>query len=167
MTRRDFLFKWLFYSCATLTFIALQHLLLNRLEVWGVHPFLLPILAVLPATLESRQESIFYAIALGLICDLRTAAPIPIFYTMVFLLAALLTSQIAGRLIMPGFLCAFLCGLLALVLCNLLQFLLTFSQGYPAATALHLMGREVLLSAPAAVLIFPVYRKIFRRIRNE
>lgn len=167
MTRRDFFLKWLFYGCATLLMIALQHLLLNRWQVQGVHPFVLPILAIMPATLESRQESIFYAIALGLICDLTAADPVPGFYTAIFLFSALVTSQIAGKLIMPGFLCAFLCGLLALIFTNLLHILFAFSRGASAATAFSLMGWELLLSAPLSVLIFPLYRKIYRRIRNE
>lgn len=167
MTRRDFLLKWLFYGCATLLLIAIQHLLLNRWQIQGVHPFILPLLAVIPATLESRQESLFYAIALGLICDLTAAAPVPGFYTATFLFSALVTSQIAGKLIMPGFLCAFLCGLLALTLTSLLQILFAISRGSDAATVFSLMGWELLLSAPASVLIFPIYRKIYRMIRNE
>lgn len=168
MTRRDFFLKWLFYSCATLALIALQHLLLNPLEFRGVHPFILPLLAVMPAILESRQESLFFAAALGLVCDLTAVTSVPIFYTLVFLAAALLTSLISRRLIMPGFLCAFLCGLLAMTLNGLLYILfLTFSQGLSAAAAFPLLGWELLLSVPAAPLIFPLYRKIYRRIRNE
>lgn len=168
MTRRDFFLKWLFYSCLTLLLIAVQHLLLNHLEVQGIHPFILPLLAVMPAIWESRQESLFFAVALGLLCDLTADAPIPIFYTLVFLAAALLTSLIARRLIMPGFLCAFLCGALAMFLNDLFYLLLlTFSQGSSAAAALLLMGQEFLLSIPLAPLISPFYRKIYRRIRNE
>lgn len=168
MTRRDFFLKWLFYGTATLLLIALQHLVLNHLEIRGVHPYILPLLAIMPAILENRQESLFFAVLLGVVFDLTAAAPLPIFYAPVFLAVTALTSLISGRAILSGYLCALLCGLLTMVITGLCYILaLSFSGGLPAFSAFSLMGWELLLSLPAAPLIFPIYQKIYRRIRNE
>ena len=45
MTRRMLTIKWVFYSLWTLLFLLAQQLVLPHIRVWGVHPFLLPVLA--------------------------------------------------------------------------------------------------------------------------
>lgn len=169
MNQRDLFYKWLFYSLAALIWMMLQQLLLNHLALWGgIHPFVLPMVPVMAAILESRQESAFFAIGAGLLCDLLMPGAIPCFYTVAFLLSALLSGLIAGRVIMPGFLCAFVCSVLAMVLTNLLHILLlTYSTSFALADAFALLGRELLLSLPFSPLLFLTSRKIYRRIRNE
>ena len=138
------------------------------LEIWGIHPFLLPMLPVMAVILEGQRESAFFAVGLGLFCDLLFPGVIPCFYTLAFLVCALVAGLLAGRVIMPGFLCAFVCGALALVVTNLLQILfLTFRISFSFSDAMLLLGKELLLSIAAAPLIFLVFRKISRRLRNE
>lgn len=169
MTQRDLFYKWLFYSLAGLLWVAVQQLLLNHMNFWdGVHPFVLPMVPIMAAILEKRQESAFFAIGAGLFCDLLMPSVIPCFYTLAFLSAALLSGLIAGRMIMPGFLCAFVCSVLALVLTDLLQIVfLSPSANFAAADALALMGRGLLLSLPFSPLLFLTFRKVWRLIRNE
>ena len=168
MTQRELFYKWLFYSLVGLFWVAVQQLLLNQLDFWGgVHPFVLPMLPTMASILEKRQESAFFAIGAGLFCDLLMPGVIPCFYTLVFLCSVLLSGLIAGRVIMPGFLCAFVCSVLNLVLTDVLLILfLTYSTDFSAAQALSLMGRELLLSLPFSPLIFLTFRKIWRWIRN-
>lgn len=168
MTQRDLFFKWLFYSLAGLFWVAAQQLLLNHLDIWdGVHPFVLPLIPTMASVLERRQESAFFAIGAGLFCDLLMPGVIPCFYTLAFLSASVLSGLIAGRVIMPGFLCAFVCSVLALVLTDLLLLLfLSPSIDFTAATALTLTGRELLLSLPFSPLLFLSFRKVWRLIRN-
>lgn len=169
MTQRDLFYKWLFYSLLGLFWMALQQLLLNPLDIWnGTHPFILPMLPIMAAILESRQESAFFAIGAGLVCDLLIGSVVPCFYTLTFLSSVLLAGLIAGRIIVPGFLCAFVCSVMALVLTDLLLILLlTASADFSAADAFALLGRELLLSLPLYPLIFLSFRKVFRLIRNE
>ena len=74
----------------------------------------------------------------------------------------------AGRVIMSGVLCAFVCGTLALVVTDLLMIVILINKTSFALTdALLLSGKELLLSVAAAPLIFLVYRKISRRMHNS
>ena len=167
MTRRDLTIKWVLFSLASLGFIALQQLLLNRWEIWGVHPYLLPMLPVMSVILEGQKESAFFAVGLGLFCDLLSPAIIPCFYTIAFLACSLLAGVVAGRMIMPGFLCAFVCGALSMVVTDLLHMLfLTFYSSFPLSAAFALMGKELLLSILAAPVIFLLFRKISRALHN-
>ena len=168
MNQRDMFFKWLFYSLATLLGLLIQALVLNRLDLWqGVHPFLPPILAICPAILEGREESTFFAVGLGLVLDLLIPTNFPAFYTISFVLLALLTKQIANRIIVPGFVCAFVCGALALVLTNLLRFVLVSAHGGADLTAVALLSlRELVLTLPLIPLYFWLCRKIYLRMRD-
>ena len=168
MSRRDLTIKWAFFSVAALAFIALQQLLLNRLEVWGIHPYLLPMLPVMAVILEGQKESSFFAVGLGFFCDLLSPAIIPCFYTIAFLACSLLAGIIAGRVIMPGFLCAFVCGAMAMVVTDLLRMLfLTFYGNFSLSVSFTLMAKELLLSIAAAPVIFFVFQKISRLLHNE
>ena len=45
MNQRDMFFKWLYYAGAVLLLVLVQSLVLNRISVWAVHPFLPPVIA--------------------------------------------------------------------------------------------------------------------------
>ena len=169
MTQRDIFYKWLFYALLSILWTSLQQLVLNRLDFWGgVHPFVLPLIPVMAAILENRAESAFFAVGAGLFCDLLLPGVIPGFYTLAILAAALLCGLIAGRVIVPGFLCAFICSVVSLVLTDLLLLVFLFpSTHFAAPDAFSLMGRELLLSLPFAPLLFLTYRKIWRMLHNE
>ena len=49
LKQRDMFFKWLYYAGATLLLVLVQSLVLNRICVWGVHPFLPPLIAAITA----------------------------------------------------------------------------------------------------------------------
>ena len=70
MTRRAILLKWILYCLCALALALLQGLVLVYVRVWGVHPFLLPAIAVIPATLERNEQALLYAVFFGLACDL-------------------------------------------------------------------------------------------------
>jgi len=169
MSQRDLFYKWLFYSLLGLFWLSVQQLLLNRLTIWnGIHPFILPMVPAMAAIFERRQESCFFAIGAGLLCDLLLPGSPPCLYTVIFLFTALLSGLIAGRVIVHGFLCAFVCSVAAIVLSNLFHCIFfSPSTEFTAATALSLAGRELLLSLPLFPLLFLSFRKIYHRIRNE
>ena len=55
LNQRDMFFKWLYYAGATLLLVLVQSLVLNRICVWGVHPFLPPLIAAITAMLERAR----------------------------------------------------------------------------------------------------------------
>ncbi len=168
MNQRDMFFKWLFYSAAALLFLLLQGLVLDRLPLWqGIHPYLPPLIAIIPAVLESRQESTFFAIGVGMVMDLLTPTPFSAFYTLVFAAAALLTQQIAKRVIVPGYICALLCGALAQFLTHCGRFLLmgVYSR-HVILAMLAMAGRELVLTLPWTFPCFWLGLKIYRRMRD-
>ena len=65
MTRRAILLKWILYCLCALALALLQGLVLVYVRVWGVHPFLLPAIAVIPATLERNEQALLYAVFFG------------------------------------------------------------------------------------------------------
>lgn len=168
MSQKDIYYKWLFYTLLALLYAALQQLAFNHLRIWGgVHPFVLPLIPVMVAILESRQDSVFFAIAAGLFCDFLMPGVFPCFYALAFAGAALLADLVAGRVIMPGFLCAAVCSVAALILTDvLLTLFLASSAGFSSGAALSLMGRELLLSLPFAPVLFASFRKIRQLIHD-
>ena len=44
MKQGSLFYRWLFYGLAAVLGLVLQGLVLNRLRVWGIHPFLPPVL---------------------------------------------------------------------------------------------------------------------------
>ena len=124
LNQRDMFFKWLCYAGATLLLVLVQSLVLNRICVWGVHPFLPPLIAAITAMLEGPGVGTAFAGVFGLLCDLTMPGIIPCFYTLAFLAAALLAAVIAKRFLSQGFLCAVLCAGLSLLVTDLLHTLL-------------------------------------------
>jgi rod shape-determining protein MreD len=165
LNQRDMFFKWLYYAGATLLLVLVQSLVLNRICVWGVHPFLPPLIAAITAMLEGPGEGAAFAGVFGLLCDLTMPGIIPCFYTLAFLAAALLAAVIAKRFLSQGFLCAVLCAALALVITDLLHtVLLTFRQGVELSAALSLTGREAAVTVVLSPLVYLLLRSVHNRI---
>ena len=139
MNQRDMFFKWLYYAGAVLLLVLVQSLVLNRISVWAVHPFLPPVIAGIMAMLEGPA--------------------------LAFLAAALPAAMIAKRLLSQGFLCAVLCAALALVITDLLHtVLLTFRQGVELSAALSLTGRELAVTVVLSPLVYLLLRSVHNRI---
>ena len=89
MTRRATAIKWICYCLGALVLVLVQSAVLVHVRIWGVHPFILPAIAVIPATLERGEQGLLYGAFFGLACDLLTpVAGMPCFYFLVFLLGA-------------------------------------------------------------------------------
>ena len=155
----------------------MQSLVLNRISVWAVHPFLPPVIAGIMAMLVGPAEGAVFGGIFGLLCDLTMPGVIPCFYTLAFLAAALPAAMIAKRLLSQGFLCAVLCAALALVnigggaddprlvITDLLHtVLLTFRQGVELSAALSLTGRELAVTVVLSPLVYLLLRSVHNRI---
>ena len=165
LNQRDMFFKRLYYAGATLLLVLVQSLVLNRICVWGVHPFLPPLIAAITAMLEGPGEGAAFAGVFGLLCALPMPGIIPCFYTLAFLAAALLAAVIAKRFLSQGFLCAVLCAVLSLLVTDLLHtLLLTFRQGVELTAALSLTGREAAVTVVLSPLVYLLLRSVHNRI---
>ena len=165
MNQRDLFFKWLYYAGAVLLLILVQPLILNRISLWAVHPFLPPMIAAIIGMLEGPTEGAVFGGVFGLLCDLTMPGIIPCFYTLAFLAAALLAAVIAKRLLSQGFLCAVLCAGLSLLVTDLLHtLLLTFRQGVELTAALSLTGREAAVTVVLSPLVYLLLRSVHNRI---
>ena len=164
MNQRYIWGRWLLYGLGAALFLVLQNVLFWRIRVWGIHPFVPPILVAIAASWESRQEGICAAAVFGLLCDLTMTPPIPCFYLLTFSASAFLAGLVAKRWILPGFFCAVAVSLAAIIINGAFQTLLLSFRGIQDLhAAASITGRELLLTAP---LILPVYL-LFRRIHRH
>lgn len=156
--------KWTVYGLATLGLAALQHLLLDHISIFGVTPFLYPILPALAASYEGLERGSRFSLVVGILCDLIVTGPFDGFYTITFTLIGLLSAGIGENLLSPGWLCGFTVSGLAMILVNAARLLVYFLSG-----DLHplLMGRialvEILITLPMLLPTLPIYRAIHNR----
>lgn len=160
MGHRDYVYKWLFYALMTLFFILLQVFALVHVRIWGVHPFLFPVLAATVAALEPAHESAIYALVLGMLLDITMPGVIPCFYTVTFIVVLVASRLLSTKVLSWPFFCCMLCGVLSIVCSGLLNTLfLNASVSVPLSAAALLIGKELLLTLPLMPLIYlPAYR---------
>ena len=70
LARSATIIKWVLYALAGLACAVVQAAVLQRFTLWGVIPFLYPLIAALPATFEGPAAGTVYALAAGVLCDL-------------------------------------------------------------------------------------------------
>lgn len=115
LARNETIFKWALYAGATAVFFLLQGGVLQRISLWGVIPFVFPILVAVVGMYEGPLPGSVYGLTVGVLCDLLLPAFIPCFYTLVFpavgLCAALVSqtccrpaSSVPPSLLSPAFL---------------------------------------------------------------
>ena len=140
MTRRAILLKWILYCLCALALALLQGLVLVYVRVWGVHPFLLPAIAVIPATLERNEQALLYAVFFGLACDLLSpVAGLPCFYALAFLLGAAAAWLLSGQVIMAGVVCSLVVTGVCMLLCGLLHMAVLAGHSGAGLTAAGLL----------------------------
>ncbi len=168
IARNETIFKWSLYAGATLLCLLFQGGLLQRLEFWGVIPFLYPLLAAIPATFEGPLAGTIFSLILGLLCDLLLPGPIPCLYTLVFPLAGLGAGLLAQSWLPAGFLCSSVSAVLAFALTDGFHCLLLWMLGKAAWQAGALLTlREFCVTYP---LVFPLtllYRSVYLRTRKD
>ena len=89
MSRRDTIWKWVFYTAGVLLLLLLQGLALDHISLLHVHPYLPPVMVAVLAMFEGAYGGMGVALAMGLLFDLTQPGLIPCFHILVFLLAAL------------------------------------------------------------------------------
>jgi cell shape-determining protein MreD len=168
MSKNDLIHKWIWYAVVTLGCLLVQSMICNHISLWGVHPVLLPFLIGVLAAYEHRASGLLFALIVGVLSDLTTTAIIPCYYTVAFVLAALLAITVARNLITPGFWCALASAAASLLACDLFYTVILIYRSAATFTgALSLIGREMLISLPFAFLLCWLCGKIFRSYKTE
>lgn len=168
IARNETIFKWSLYAAATALCLLVQGGLLQRLVLWGVIPFLYPLLAAIPATYEGPLAGTVFSLALGLVCDLLLPGPVPCLYTLVFPLVGLCAGLLSQSWLPAGFLCSLVSAAAAFLLTDGFRCLLLWMRGSAAwrAGAL-LMVREFCVAAPFVIPLTLLYRAVFRRTQLD
>jgi len=156
--------KWAVFALGTLALFALQYLLLDRVALWGLRPFLYPMLPAVLSSYEGMRRGSVFSLALGVVCDLLLVGPFDGFFTLIFTVIGVGSGLIGEHLLPPGWLCGLSVSAMALLLTGLCRILVQLFRG---GEHLLLMGRiavvEALLSLPALLVVLPLYRLIHRR----
>ena len=164
IARNETIFKWLLYAGAAALCFFIQSSILQRLEFWGVIPFVYPLLAAIPATYEGPLAGTIFSLAVGLVCDLILPGPIPCFYTLIFPLAGLCAGLIAQNWLPAGFFCSLVGSTIAFLLSGSFHCLLLWMVGKAAWEAgAFLALREFCVTAPLAVPVTALFRAVLQR----
>ena len=162
--RNALIFKWTLYALAALLCLVVQGIFLQRLTIWGVIPFLYPLLAVIPATYEGPTAGTVFALAAGIVCDLVLPDAFPCLYTLIFPAVGLLSGLLARGVLRAGFLCS-LAGSAAafLILDTFRCLLLRLGRQNAMGTGLSIMGREFLITAPLVIPMTLLFYAVHER----
>lgn len=168
LARNETIFKWFLYAAAAAACLAAQGAVLQRITLWGVIPFLCPLLAAIPATWESPAAGTAFALAVGIACDLLLPAPIPCFYTLIFPLAGLFASLLSHSILRPGFLCSLAAAAMAFALTDGFACFVLWSRGKAAWEAgASVALREFCVTAPWIIPVTLLFQAVFHRTHPD
>lgn len=168
LARSATIFKWTLYALAGLFWAAVQSAVLRRFTLWGVIPFLYPLIAAIPATLEGPAAGTVYALCTGVFCDLLLPSPIPCFYTLIFPLVGLVSGLLARSLIPAGCLCSAAAALPAYLLTGLFHCVVLWAQSRSAwAAGLSVSFRELVVSLPWTIPMTLLFLRVYRRVHQD
>ena len=168
LARSATIIKWVLYALAGLACTVVQAAVLQRFTLWGVIPFLYPLIAALPATFEGPAAGTVYALAAGVLCDLLLPSPIPCFYTLIFPLVGLSAGLLSQSLILAGYLCSAAASLPAYLLTGVFHCIVLWATGHAAWTAgLSVTLRELCVSLPWSLPMAWLFRKVYRRVHID
>lgn len=162
-TRSEIIFQWSVYSAVSLLVLLVQKFLLPDLRLFGVALFLPPMIAAMLAAFEPGAEGMLFSLFFGVLCDWALIGPVPCFYTVTFVLAAILAALISGRLLSGQLLCSIAVSAAAYLAGTLLRWVLMADDGVGLVTVLLYGGKELLLALPFVVPLHFLYSFFYRR----
>ena len=168
LARSATIFKWTLYTLAGLVWAVVQAAFLQRVTIWGVIPFLYPLIAALPATFEGPAAGTVYAFACGVFCDLLLPSPIPCFYTLILPLVGLAAGLLSQSLIPAGYLCSAAAALPAYLLTGIFHCIVLWAQGHPAwGAAMSVTLRELCASLLWSLPMTWLFRRVYLRVHVD
>lgn len=163
LARNEIIFKWALYAAATAVWFLVQGAFCQRITVWGVIPFLYPMLAAIPATFEAPAPATVFALCLGVVCDLLLPGT-SCLYTLIFPVIGLCASLLAQSLLPAGLLCSLTVTAVAFAVTDLARCCLLALNGHTAwGAGLSVFLRELLVTAPLLIPVTLLYRAVFCR----
>ncbi len=168
LARSATIFKWTLYTLAGLVWAVVQAAFLQRVTIWGVIPFLYPLIAALPATFEGPAAGTVYALACGVFCDLLLPSSIPCFYTLILPLVGLAARLLSQSLIPAGYLCSAAAALPAYLLTGIFHCIVLWAQGHPAwGAAMSVTLRELCVSLLWSLPMTWLFRRVYLRVHVD
>ncbi|MFR1422197.1 MAG: hypothetical protein ACLSSX_02905 [Dysosmobacter sp.] len=168
LARSATIFKWTLYTLAGLVWAVVQAAFLQRVTIWGVIPFLYPLIAALPATFEGPAAGTVYALACGVFCDLLLPSSIPCFYTLILPLVGLAAGLLSQSLIPAGYLCSAAAALPAYLLTGIFHCIVLWAQGHPAwGAAMSVTLRELCVSLLWSLPMTWLFRRVYLRVHVD
>jgi hypothetical protein len=168
LARSATIFKWTLYTLAGLVWAVVQAAFLQRVTIWGVIPFLYPLIAALPATFEGPAAGTAYALACGVFCDLLLPSSIPCFYTLILPLVGLAAGLLSQSLIPAGYLCSAAAALPAYLLTGIFHCIVLWAQGHPAwGAAMSVTLRELCASLLWSLPMTWLFRRVYLRVHVD
>ena len=160
VARSELILRWSVYGGAGLLVCLVQGLILQRLDLWGVMPFLYPALAAMVAIWEGAvPRRAVYALCLGALCDLALPGSVPCFYTVTLPLAAILAGLLTREWLSSHLLSALAASALSYLVTGLLHAGVLAVTGHGAfVTAMAVAGKEFLITLPALPLLYLLLR---------
>lgn len=168
LARSATIFKWTLCTLAGLVWAVVQAAFLQRVTIWGVIPFLYPLIAALPATFEGPAAGTVYALACGVFCDLLLPSSIPCFYTLILPLVGLAAGLLSQSLIPAGYLCSAAAALPAYLLTGIFHCIVLWAQGHPAwGAAMSVTLRELCVSLLWSLPMTWLFRRVYLRVHVD
>ena len=168
LARSATIFKWTLYTLAGLVWGVVEAAFLQRVTIWGVIPFLYPLIAALPATFEGPAAGTVYALACGVFCDLLLPSSIPCFYTLILPLVGLAAGLLSQSLIPAGYLCSAAAALPAYLLTGIFHCIVLWAQGHPAwGAAMSVTLRELCVSLLWSLPMTWLFRRVYLRVHVD
>jgi membrane protein len=168
LARSATIFKWTLYTLAGLVWAVVQAAFLQRVTIWGVIPFLYPLIAALPAIFEGPAAGTVYALACGVFCDLLLPSSIPCFYTLILPLVGLAAGLLSQSLIPAGYLCSAAAALPAYLLTGIFHCIVLWAQGHPAwGAAMSVTLRELCVSLLWSLPMTWLFRRVYLRVHVD
>ena len=150
-TRSELIFKWSVYGTLSLLVLLLQKFLLPDLRMFGLALFLPPMLAALLAAFEPGAEGMLFSLCFGLLCDWALMGPVSCFYTISFVLLAMISGLLSARLLNAQLLCSIVVSAVGYLICDLLRWVVMVQSGARLFDVLIYGSKELLLALPFVV----------------
>lgn len=163
LARNETIIKWALYALTALLGLVLQNAFLQRVTLWGVIPFLYPVLALIPALYEGPLAGSIFALCAGVVCDL--ILPAPCFYTLLFPLVGLCAALLAQNIPAADLICALLSTVIAFCFTGCANALHLWVSGKSAWGACAFVSfRELCITLPLVLVVILPFRWVCHKV---
>ncbi len=163
ITKRDLAVKWTAYAIASLLLIVLHTFFLHDVHIWGVVPFLPPLLAGCIAATEPCKSAAIYAIFLGFFCDITISAPFFGLCTIALTAGALISFLLAAQVFPDTLIGHFLASASTLLVFSFFCCVTLLIKGQSLWPLLYMCLRELLISLLLFPFVYPVLLFVHKR----